>query len=699
MDERKKIVLATEDIIAKNIEDIYINVNLQQKFNILKKEKFDNNFDLAEQFRRERNASRDFRIYGIIDSKIIDSDNVTIKVYSEEGTVGGFKVYGGLVKTVTSQPIGFGDKNVFGKMRGKYLIELNNYKVSDTVYLEIVGDGVTYARTIVERPLVYKSADGDFVEYGTNTVDIGLNGEFVTINNDFPFFYNKHWVKTNFQVEEVKVRNVKFGKSAYSINEGEDRIVTVELSEPSVFGTESLVVELISSSVPDYNTAIINVDFDINNFPFGFPMNLSWNIGQQTMDIDVSALSDYIIEKSKENFSLALTNLSSSLTTNEGVVNISATTISIIDKTPKQYVNYNFQKIIRNINPVTSLIYPADLAVFPGFEMNVYGADDEVVGAPQDVNANYRFFPNDKFELKITNEGDTTTLPIIPGFTTQEQYFGVGQIITIDVTTKYVNHDSLPLEKATLDFKEKDVPFSGGSVYNDNFYINGIKFNNGPLVADDFVTKVNQKYSSLGLEVPFDMVQSFRTVVLTAKHPADNINVLIPKEEVILGLDNYALQDNRETPFYQSGVRVDSITDQLPFELKLYANNSNATAGKYKFEIIKAGYKPVTVPSNSIAASPSGTNVYLVTPIRDVKGPVTFDGTAISCHPFSYVLDSDGYYLNGVAMIARALFGATEPTATNTHTSGYQPSFLSAPLVTDVNTCSNNDIGVSKTLS
>ena len=27
-----------------------------------------------------------------------------------------------------------------------------------------------------------------FIEYGTETIDIGINGEILTVNNDFPFF-------------------------------------------------------------------------------------------------------------------------------------------------------------------------------------------------------------------------------------------------------------------------------------------------------------------------------------------------------------------------------------------------------------------------------------------------------------------------------------------------------------------------------
>jgi hypothetical protein len=331
MDDKKKIVLGSEDFLAKGNQDIFININLQQKFNIIKREKFDNNFDLAEQFRKERNASRSFRVYGIIDSPLIDCDNLTIKVYAEEGIIGGFQVLGNQIATITSQPIGFGDKNVFGKMRGKYILELNNYEVSDTIWLEIQGDGATYAKTIIEQSLVFRDSDGVFVEYGTDTVDLGIDGGFEIIQNDFPFFYNKHWIKNNFQVEKVNVRNARFGQSAYYLDEGESRTITVELTEPSVFGTESLTVNF--STPPSQNdSATLDADFTVDNFPFSFPMNLSWGVGEQFREIDISALSDFVIEKNEEQFYLTLDS-SVNVTTDNGVVNIQTTTVSIKDLT------------------------------------------------------------------------------------------------------------------------------------------------------------------------------------------------------------------------------------------------------------------------------------------------------------------------------------------------------------------------------
>jgi len=700
MDDKKKIVLGSEDFLAKGIDDIYINVNLQQKFNLIKRERFDNNFDLAEQFRKERNASRSFRVYGIINSPLIDCDNLTIKAYANSNILFGAQVLGNQIATITSQPIGFGDKNVFGKHRGKYIIELNNYELSDTIYLEIAGNGVDYARTVVEQKLVFKDSDGVFVEYGTDTIDLGINGGFEIIQNDFPFFYNKHWIKNNFQIEKVLKRNIRFGQSAYYLDEGEEGTVIVQLTEPSVFGTESVTVNLTSPTAEAYDTAAPGLDFTVDTFPFNFPMTLNWGVGQQELEINITALSDYIIEKNEETFSLSLDNPVNA-TTDQGVVNIEATTVSIKDLTPKVSVTYNFQKIINNINPITDpLIFPENLGQFPGYQMNIFGAK-EGVGSPTDVNNNFRFFMNDTFEVEIKNEGGSTVLPVIPGVTTQEQLFAAGDSITLSVDSKYVNHDSLPKETAVFDFREKDTGFGfgGSNYYNGPFFINGIRFANGPLVADDFVEKITQKYAGVNIEPPFTITQQFKIVTLTAKHPAYNINGFIPQETggFFPGSGDYALQGFNETPNYTGG-RVSSITEQIPFELKLYANDNNATSCKYSFEIKKPGFKTVFVPATNIAATPSGADVYLVTPIQNVSGPSLPPGNVAVCNPITNTLDTDGYYLNGIALLAGLVFNSEEATATNTHSSGYLPSFRPAPLVADLITC-NNLIGISKVLS
>ena len=121
MDEKLKILLGSEDIIARNNEDLYININLNRSFFEYKKEKYDNDFDLAQQFDKERNLSRDFRIYGIVDSNVINTNFISLKVYSDSGATN-------LVQQISTSSMNFNDSiNVFNKKRGKYLINLNNY--------------------------------------------------------------------------------------------------------------------------------------------------------------------------------------------------------------------------------------------------------------------------------------------------------------------------------------------------------------------------------------------------------------------------------------------------------------------------------------------------------------------------------------------------------------------------------------------
>lgn len=695
MDDKKKIVLASKDVVVKKTEDVYINVNLKSSFNSIKKERFDNNFDLAEQFRRERNASRNFRVYGIIDSTVIDCDNLSFKVYSKSTIELGVQVLSNQIASFVSQKIGFGDKNVFGKMKGKYLLELNNYVDSDVIYIEIPGDGVNFDREVKELRLVFTGADGEFIEYGTSTIDIGINGIFETINNDFPFFYNKHWIKNNFQIKQVKVRNVSFGKTIYSIDEGDSGTVTVELNEPSVFGTEKIDVELISSQVPSYNEAALDYDFTADSHPSGFPISFSWGPGEKIKEIKFSALSDYIIEKNLETFSLKLTN-PSSVTTDNGMVNIDTTTVSVVDKTIRSYINYNFQNIVKNIFPlVNPEIFTENLSVSSGYSMNNYGAKDGE-GDDDVVNSNYRFFPNDKFKLTIKNEGTDTILPVIPGYTGGDRLFKSGESLTFDVITKYQNHDSLPREKAVLDFRDQMSQFLPHKLAT-GFYINGLEFEgtfsyfSGPLAAINFVNKIKSKYAQMDVEIPFEITINHNQVTLTSKHPADNINVFIPKIVTQNEPDVYGLLGDSEVPYYPEG-RVSSITSQIPFVLKLNANYSNASSCRYSFKVEKNGYEDLYIPAETLPSSPSGKDMFLITPIKDVVGPLTS-----SCDVNNYSLDSVGYYANGIILISKDENLSSVATSSNQHSSGFKPSFKESPLSNGLNSCGNID--VSKFLS
>ena len=187
MDQKKKILLGENDIISKSNEDLFINLNLNKTFSEIRDGEFQNVFDVAKQFTAERNASRNFRIYGMIDSTTVDSDALGIFVFSA-------LTASGLIGIVNSSPLVYNEVNAFGKKRGKYLIELNNYS-ADTVTLAIASDNLTYPDQFFPQQLIFKDSEGNFIDYGTQTIDIDASGNTISINNDFYFLYNKHWVK------------------------------------------------------------------------------------------------------------------------------------------------------------------------------------------------------------------------------------------------------------------------------------------------------------------------------------------------------------------------------------------------------------------------------------------------------------------------------------------------------------------------
>lgn len=711
MDDKKKIVLATEDIIAKNLEDIFINVNLQQKFNQIRREKFDNNFDLSEQFRKERNASRSFRVYGIVDSPAVDCNNQSILVYSDSGLTQ-------LIQTINTSSIGFGDKNVFGKYRGKYIIELNSYISSNDIWIKVNSDGANFGDTIIKVPLVFYGADGDFIEYGTDTIDIGLIGDFVTINNDFPFFYNKHWIKNNFQLEKIIQKNISFSNDSITIEEGSSGDVIVFLNEPSFFGNESVDVFISSSMQPTYYEAAESIDFEGSGFTF--PITINWAVGEQYKTIPISTFNDFIYEKNIEYFTLSLSGNQNS-TIGEGIINISSINVEIENQDEKRFVNYNFQKIIQNTTPLRyPNLYSENLTrVNNGVKLNVFGAQYLTTG---NTAENHRFYPADKFEVTITNKGNTTVLPIIPGINTSEQIFEPNQSFTLMVDSQYLNQQSLPLERAVLKFKYQSVPIPVANSYNGNFYINGIEFGETNLVANNFIAEINRVYGQLGIEMPFTISQNGTEVSLTSKHPANNINILIPSgttqvctwvnnggflEQLCVEENRFALTGDSQTATYPEG-RISGITSQIPYQITLNSNFANNSECRYEFHIQKPGYKNIVIPPQGIAASNTGNDAFLVSGLKNIVGPTMFSGGQIVCSPSTSAFESEGYYINGVALLASTLSNTSKnnlitivypgASAVNESENNFVAEFRTSPLSVDVITC-NSLIGISKILS
>ena len=122
MDERKKILLGSKDILSKDVQDFYVNINLSKNNREILPYKYDNVFDLTKFYNKERNECRNFVIYGAISSYICDCDDLKIYVYD------GASQNSNLLATVYSKDIVNSQMpfyNVYEKKKGKYEIFLN----------------------------------------------------------------------------------------------------------------------------------------------------------------------------------------------------------------------------------------------------------------------------------------------------------------------------------------------------------------------------------------------------------------------------------------------------------------------------------------------------------------------------------------------------------------------------------------------
>jgi len=199
MDERRRILLGNKDILSRKIKDFYLDINLSRDNKEIIPYKYDNVFDLTRFYDQERNQSRNFIIYGIIDSCSWDCDNLLIQVYQSPDLDTPNYLCSTVTKNVVNQAMPF--KNIFNKLRGRYIIDnIPTTFTGCSVYLKVNVPGYTY---ITEQQLIFTtltlSSTGEKVieqlKYGIDEAITDCDGNVIPITNDFDFFYNKHWIK------------------------------------------------------------------------------------------------------------------------------------------------------------------------------------------------------------------------------------------------------------------------------------------------------------------------------------------------------------------------------------------------------------------------------------------------------------------------------------------------------------------------
>lgn len=356
MDDKKKILLGEKDIISKDNEDMFINLNLNSTFAEIRADKYDNVFDVSQQFNNERNASRDFRIYGIIDSTIIDCDNLRINTYrfisSGTGVNSGVTTPSGFIKFVTSTPLVYGGYNVYGKKRGKYILELSGY-TNDFVYLRIPTNHSSYHNQLYPQQLIFRDAENNFIDYGTQTIDIADDGSAIEINNDFYFLYNKHWIKKDLLISEEKKAIVSFSAVVSSNTVQESNIpipfFNVVLDKPSQFGLEKVTLDILSKTLDLMaEPSEINV-VDESNLVVTFPKILTFSTGQQTKRFAFNSPINTIPENT-ESVTFELKNLINVVSGDSLTNTIVVTNTHPIIPPPPQVPKVSFEKTSNNNN-------------------------------------------------------------------------------------------------------------------------------------------------------------------------------------------------------------------------------------------------------------------------------------------------------------------------------------------------------------
>jgi len=209
MDNKVKILLGSEDIISRRNEDIFLNLELVRTYKETSTPIYYNNFDLDKQFREERNSSRNFFIYGTVTSLVEHCDNRSLHLYSKDPN----KDPNSLFAVVYTQPLStrFQNLNISTKRTGKYAFKLNNYELSNDIFIKIYAYGrageEVYKKQLVYTADTYNYTGGtttSVVEYGTDDIEVTTSGKIETIDNEFPFFYNKHWIKLNLGITKKK---------------------------------------------------------------------------------------------------------------------------------------------------------------------------------------------------------------------------------------------------------------------------------------------------------------------------------------------------------------------------------------------------------------------------------------------------------------------------------------------------------------
>ena len=333
-----KILIPSEDYVnAKNIA-LFINSELSGDKNFLRPDKADNLFDMSAKFEEERNASLKFCLYGKVESKWGDCNNLKIEfkindsstnigtgltnsnypfwIYDKTSAISAY-TWNFMSKSLDLSN-GSLSKNIYGKNKGHYFfpfeLDMNSITNSNKSMFVKIYDTIDSLYCVQEFPFIYFNEDGNLLEFGTETAEILDDGTIIEINNNYPFFYDRHWIRR--EIEPTGPPFVYFSQPSLTFTEGDpyqpeylvDKIVQfdVALSKPPQ-GIEKIRLSFVYGQDEDYQeyTTISRQGFppDIeSNF-----LEIEWNsaTASTVQSISFKLNDDYLVE-STERFTLKI---------------------------------------------------------------------------------------------------------------------------------------------------------------------------------------------------------------------------------------------------------------------------------------------------------------------------------------------------------------------------------------------------------
>lgn len=359
---KEQILLGSASAINGVDVDTFLNIELKRNFNEIRVETIDNIFDLSNEYNLERNNSLKFCIYGKVTSKYIDTNNLTITLQTNSGdTMYSPKITDISITstTLTTQTVNLSNnnslsQNIFGYNQSSYffLFELNKSVLSGGTRIAnlIINDNSQNLFYETSIPIVIFDVDTNIlIPYGTNTSDLNLDGSITVINNDFPFFYDRHWVKQNIDVAQNAT--ILFTASTFSVNENIQSgtaQIPISLQFPSLYGRESATVYLDSSyfnSASSFSNSGTSIFSNLTpEFTFS-PQTFSWNIGDQTQYFNINIIND-LYSKPTENLIFKIKNVENGIISQEN----GSTNVMILNTNRPSQANFSIaeQKIIEN---------------------------------------------------------------------------------------------------------------------------------------------------------------------------------------------------------------------------------------------------------------------------------------------------------------------------------------------------------------